>query len=144
LSPLLETPTLVIFDFPARKAGGEEQALALRALAEDIAAEPDLLWKIWTEDKEAGRSGGIYLFRNRAAAEAYHAKGIRCSDPGELDAKIQEMIDYPGPVIFDCVVAKEENCLPMIPSGKPHNEMILPDFAGDIGNVIDAKGRGLV
>ena len=54
------------------------------------------------------------------------------------------MIDYPGPVIFDCVVAKEENCLPMIPSGKPHNEMILPDFAGDIGNVIDAKGRGLV
>jgi acetolactate synthase I/II/III large subunit len=41
-------------------------------------------------------------------------------------------------------VAKEENCLPMIPSGKPHNEMILPDFAGDIGGVIDAKGRGLV
>jgi hypothetical protein len=65
---------LVIFDFPARKAGGEEQAHALRALAEDIAAEPDLLWKIWTEDKEAGRSGGIYLFRNRAAAEAYHTK----------------------------------------------------------------------
>ena len=64
----------MIFDFPTRKPGGEEQVRALRALAEDIAAEPDLIWKIWTEDQAAGRSGGIYLFRNRAAAEAYHAK----------------------------------------------------------------------
>ncbi len=64
----------MIFDFPARKPGGEAQASALRVLAEDIAAEPDLLWKIWTEDKPAGRSGGIYLFRTREAAEAYHAK----------------------------------------------------------------------
>ncbi|MCZ8258849.1 MAG: acetolactate synthase 3 large subunit, partial [Beijerinckiaceae bacterium] len=55
-------------------------------------------------------------------AEAYHAKGIRCADPAQLDAAIQEMIDYPGPVIFDCLVAKEENCFPMIPSGKAHNE----------------------
>ena len=38
----------------------------------------------------------------------------------------------------------DENCLPMIPSGKPHNEMILPDFDEDIGDVIDAKGRELV
>ena len=77
-------------------------------------------------------------------AEAYHAKGIRCSDPAELDAKIQEMIDHDGPVIFDCLVTKEENCLPMIPSGKAHNEMILPDYAGEIGDVIDAKGKQLV
>ena len=77
-------------------------------------------------------------------AEAYHAKGIRCSDPAQLDAAIQEMIDYPGPVIFDCLVTKEENCLPMIPSGKAHNEMLLPDFIGQIGDVIDAKGKQLV
>ena len=77
-------------------------------------------------------------------AEAYHAKGIRCSDPAELDAKIQEMIDHDGPVLFDCLVTKEENCLPMIPSGKAHNEMILPDYAGEIGDVIDAKGKQLV
>ena len=67
-------PTLVIFDFPARPPGGPDQAAALRALAEDIAAEPELLWKIWTEDRDAKRAGGIYLFRSRAAAEAYHAK----------------------------------------------------------------------
>ena len=77
-------------------------------------------------------------------AEAYHAKGIRCDDPAKLDDAIREMIAYPGPVIFDCLVAKEENCFPMIPSGKAHNEMILPDFTGHVGDVIDAKGKALV
>jgi len=78
-------------------------------------------------------------------AEAYHAKGIRCSDPEKLDAAINEMIAYPGPVIFDCLVDKMANCFPMIPSGKAHNEMILNEEAGsDIGGVIDAKGRQLV
>ncbi|HRE20540.1 MAG TPA: acetolactate synthase 3 large subunit [Rhabdaerophilum sp.] len=77
-------------------------------------------------------------------ADAYHAHGIRCSDPAKLDAAIMEMIDYPGPVIFDCLVAKEENCLPMIPSGKAHNDMLLPDFEGAIGDVIDSKGKQLV
>ena len=77
-------------------------------------------------------------------AEAYGAKGIRCSDPALLDDAIQEMIDYDGPVLFDCMVEKHENCLPMIPSGKPHNEMILPDFTENIGDIIDAKGRQLV
>ena len=77
-------------------------------------------------------------------AEAYGAVGIRCSDPAELDAKIMEMIDAPGPVIFDCHVEKAENCLPMIPSGKAHNEMILPDDPREIGSIITAAGRKLV
>ena len=55
-----------------------------------------------------------------------------------------EMLDYDGPVLFDVLVERHENCLPMIPSGKPHNEMILPDFKDDIGAVIDEKGRQLV
>jgi acetolactate synthase-1/2/3 large subunit len=77
-------------------------------------------------------------------AEAYHAKGIRCANPADLDDAIREMIAYPGPVIFDCLVSKEENCFPMIPSGKAHNEMILPDFEGDTGSIIDARGKELV
>jgi acetolactate synthase-1/2/3 large subunit len=77
-------------------------------------------------------------------AEAYGAVGIRCENPAELDAKIAQMIDTPRPVIFDCRVEKAENCLPMIPSGKAHNEMILPDDPRDIGSVIDAAGRKLV
>jgi acetolactate synthase-1/2/3 large subunit len=58
-------------------------------------------------------------------AEAYGAVGIRANKPDELDKKIKEMINVDKPVIFDCVVEKEENCFPMIPSGKAHNEMIL-------------------
>ena len=77
-------------------------------------------------------------------AEAYGAHGIRCSDPAQLDAAIMEMIDSPKAVIFDCIVDKMENCLPMIPSGKAHNEMILPDADEDIGSVIDEKGKMLV
>ena len=58
-------------------------------------------------------------------AEAYGIKGICCHDPSKLDDAILEMLDYDGPVIFDCLVEKHENCFPMIPSGKAHNEMIL-------------------
>ena len=79
-------------------------------------------------------------------AEAYGGHGIRCEKPGDLDAAIQEMIDVKKPVIFDCRVANLANCFPMIPSGKAHNEMLLPDEATDevVANVIDAKGRELV
>ncbi len=77
-------------------------------------------------------------------ADAYGAHGIRCSDPGKLDDAIMEMIETPKTVIFDCVVDKAENCFPMIPSGKAHNEMILPDIEDDIGSVIDEKGKMLV
>ncbi|SOC01961.1 acetolactate synthase 3 large subunit [Rhodobacter maris] len=58
-------------------------------------------------------------------AEAFGWKGIVVSDPKELDDAIMEMINYDGPVLFDCLVEKHENCFPMIPSGKPHNDMLL-------------------
>ncbi|WP_349017665.1 acetolactate synthase 3 large subunit [Rhizobium sp. 32-5/1] len=79
-------------------------------------------------------------------AEAYGGVGIRCDKPADLDGAIQEMIDSPAPVIFDCRVANLANCFPMIPSGKAHNEMLLPDEATDeaVANAIDAKGRSLV
>jgi len=58
-------------------------------------------------------------------AEAYGCVGIRAKTPDELDQKIKEMIKVDKPVIFDCIVDKEENCFPMILSGKPHNQMLL-------------------
>jgi len=58
-------------------------------------------------------------------AEAYGCVGIRANKPDELDEKITQMLSVNKPVIFDCVVDKEENCYPMIPSGKPHNQMLL-------------------
>ncbi len=77
-------------------------------------------------------------------ADAFGAVGIRCDKPAELDGAIAEMLSVDKPVIFDCRVERAENCLPMIPSGKAHNEMILPDFKGDLGRAIDQSGRGLV
>jgi len=58
-------------------------------------------------------------------AEAYGCVGMRATKPEELDDKIIEMINTDRPVIFDCLVEKGENCFPMIPSGKPHNQMLL-------------------
>ena len=75
-------------------------------------------------------------------AEAFGCKGIRIDDPADLDDAIKEMLAYDGPVIFDCRVEKHENCFPMIPSGKPHNEMLLGD--ADTQGVIGAKGAVLV
>lgn len=75
-------------------------------------------------------------------AEAFGAKGILCSDPDDLDDAIMEMLTYDGPVIFDCLVEKHENCFPMIPSGKAHNDMMLSGV--DTQGVIDAKGSVLV
>lgn len=75
-------------------------------------------------------------------AEAFGCKGIQVSDPKDLDDAIMEMIRYDGPFIFDCRVEKHENCFPMIPSGKPHNEMLLGD--ADTKGAIKAAGAVLV
>ncbi len=75
-------------------------------------------------------------------AEAFGCKGIKCDRPQDLDDAIHAMLRYDGPVIFDCLVEKHENCFPMIPSGKPHNEMLLGD--ADTKGVIGAKGAVLV
>ncbi|MFZ0609597.1 MAG: acetolactate synthase 3 large subunit [Xanthobacteraceae bacterium] len=77
-------------------------------------------------------------------AEAYHAHGIRCTQPGELDDKIREMIDVKKPVIFDCVVDPTENCFPMIPSGRAHNEMLLGDAATRVEDAVTEEGKMLV
>ncbi|MGO9771799.1 MAG: acetolactate synthase 3 large subunit [Roseiarcus sp.] len=81
-------------------------------------------------------------------AEAYGGHGVRCSDPAKLDDAIMEMIETPKTVIFDCLVDQKENCFPMIPSGKAHNDMLLAELGDDagieIGAVIDEKGKMLV
>jgi hypothetical protein len=58
-------------------------AEAMEGLAQDIAAEPDLVWKIWTENQAERRAGGIYVFATRAGADAYRAKhAARLADFG--------------------------------------------------------------
>jgi acetolactate synthase-1/2/3 large subunit len=77
-------------------------------------------------------------------AEAYHCVGIRCDKPDELDAAIKRMIEVDKPVIFDCVVDQNENCFPMIPSGRAHNEMLLSDAVESIEEAITEEGKMLV
>ncbi|HUF55496.1 MAG TPA: acetolactate synthase 3 large subunit [Thermohalobaculum sp.] len=75
-------------------------------------------------------------------AEAFGAKGIKVEDPADLDETIQEMLDHDGPVIVDCLVERHENCFPMIPSGKAHNEMLLGEAS--TAQAIEADGAVLV
>ena len=75
-------------------------------------------------------------------ADAFGAKGIMVSDPADLDDAILEMLSYDGPVLFDCLVEKHENCFPMIPSGEPHNKMLLGEAKAD--DAIGSSGAVLV
>ncbi|TJZ91022.1 acetolactate synthase 3 large subunit [Paracoccus gahaiensis] len=75
-------------------------------------------------------------------AEAFGCRGAQVRDPKDLDAAIQAMIDYDGPFILDVLVEKHENCFPMIPSGKAHNEMLMGE-AETLG-VIESEGAVLV
>ena len=75
-------------------------------------------------------------------ADAFGAKGIMVSDPADLDDAIMEMLSYDGPVLFDCLVEKHENCFPMIPSGEPHNKMLLGEATTE--DAIGSSGAVLV
>ena len=100
-------------------------------------------WQELLHDKNYSESYTAALPDFVKLAEAYGCVGIRATSPEELDDKIIEMINTDRPVIFDCRVDKEENCFPMIPSGKAHNQMLLgPKDQKE--NKITGKGKTLV
>lgn len=68
------SPVLLQFDFPFSGPWGADLAAAMTGLAHDIASEPGLIWKIWTENQTSSRAGGIYLFANAADAQRYLQK----------------------------------------------------------------------
>ena len=100
-------------------------------------------WQELLHEKNYSESYSEALPDFMKMAEAYGCKGIKAIHPSDLDEKIQEMLDYDGPVIFDCQVDPNENCFPMIPSGKPHNQMILGPKDQE-ENKIKGKGKALV
>ena len=100
-------------------------------------------WQELLHDKNYSESYTAALPDFVKLAEAYGCVGIRAKTPEELDDKIIEMLNTDQPVIFDCLVDKQENCFPMIPSGKPHNQMLLgPKDQKE--KKITGKGRTLV
>ena len=100
-------------------------------------------WQELLHDKNYSESYSAALPDFVKLAEAYGCVGIRAKTPEELDDKIIEMINTDRPVIFDCLVDKQENCFPMIPSGKPHNQMLLGPKDQE-KNKITGKGKTLV
>ena len=70
-------PTALPFQFPYPGPWGDDFAETNKGLADDIAAEDGLVWKIWFENQDAGRAGGIYLFASRDAADRYRSKHER-------------------------------------------------------------------
>lgn len=83
--------TLLVFEFPSEGPWGDSAADAYRGLAEDIAQEPDLIWKVWTESPEKGVAGGVYLFKTEDGARAYTEKhGARLKSFGITDIQVRE------------------------------------------------------
>ena len=101
----------------------------------------------WQEMLHGGRYAETYVAALPdfvKLAESFGAVGLRATVVDELDEVIRRMIESDQPVIADILVEKEENCLPMVPSGAPHNEMILAsDPAGSQPGVTD-DGLALV
>jgi hypothetical protein len=85
---------LLQVDFPFEGPWGAEMSEGMKGLAESIAREPGLLWKIWTENAEAREAGGIYLFADRASAEAYlkmHRARLTGFGVPQVNAKLFEV-----------------------------------------------------
>ncbi|WP_374278087.1 monooxygenase [Azonexus sp.] len=84
-------PYLLQVDFPYPGPWGDAMTGAMAGLAQSIAGEPGLLWKLWTENEAAGEAGGIYLFSDRPSAEAYrdmHARRLKGFGIAPVNAKI--------------------------------------------------------
>lgn len=57
-------------------------------------------------------------------AEAFGVKGMRINTNDDIDAVLDEVFDYNGPVLVDCRISKDSNVLPMIPPGGAHTDII--------------------
>lgn len=82
--------TLLVFEFGFPGPWGEEMARVLDGLALDIAKEPGLIWKVWTEAADRGVAGGVYLFDSVARAQTYTEKhSARLKDFGITDIDVR-------------------------------------------------------
>ncbi|MEJ0062204.1 MAG: acetolactate synthase 3 large subunit [Alphaproteobacteria bacterium] len=78
-------------------------------------------------------------------AEAFGGAGFRASKPGDVDGVIAEMLKVNDrPCIVDVMVDPKENCFPMIPGGKAHNQMIMGDETASPAEATPEEGMVLV
>jgi len=82
----------------------------------------------WQELFFDNRLSGVDLEGNPdfvLLAKAYGIKGIRIDKVEDCRNKLQEAIDYAGPVLVHAEVIKVDNVFPMIPAGKSAYDMII-------------------
>ena len=73
-------------------------------------------------ESECDLSGGPNFI---GLAEAFGFTAIQVTDPAEVDAGIEKMLETDGPVFLNMAVDRNENVFPMIPAGAAHNEIVL-------------------
>lgn len=62
----------------------------------------------------------------KSLAMGMGVKGIRCEHASDLKGAMAEFLAYnDGPVVLDAVCSKDEHVYPMVPSGKPLDQMVL-------------------
>ena len=82
---------LLQLDFPFPGPFGAELATMVRGLADSIAKEPGMIWKIWTESETEKRAGGVYLFEDEATLQAYlemHSERLQAFGVTDLRAMV--------------------------------------------------------
>jgi len=58
-------------------------------------------------------------------AEAFGAKGFRISSDDDIDTVLDQVFSYDGPCVVDCIIDRDEKVIPMIPSGKTVDDIII-------------------
>jgi acetolactate synthase-1/2/3 large subunit len=68
-----------------------------------------------------------------ALTQAYGGVGLRCDRPEEVDATLEKAFAVEGvPAVVDFRVDQLEGVFPMVPAGRPNDEIILgPDFSDE-------------
>lgn len=83
------TAVLLHIRFPYEGPWSDAMSQAYASLADDIATEPGLRWKLWLEEAAQSRAGGAYLFEDRASAERYLTKHrARLAQWGIVDLEV--------------------------------------------------------
>ena len=59
-----------------------------------------------------------------ALAEAYGIRAFRTSKVEDMEATLKKGLAVKGPALMEFMVAKEENVFPMVPAGKPIDQMV--------------------
>lgn len=83
-------PVLLQIDFPYNGPFGPSMTEAMTGLAQSIAKEPGLIWKMWTENQTTQEAGGIYLFDTQENAQAYlkmHSERLKAAGVSTINAK---------------------------------------------------------